>query len=45
VLLAFAPIYGIVQLAVSVVVLAGGTLALISAWNATSNAWFGKLSM
>jgi hypothetical protein len=45
VLLAFAPVYGIVELAVSVVFLAGGTLALINAWNAQSNAWFGKLGL
>ncbi|GLZ44902.1 hypothetical protein Acsp06_10870 [Actinomycetospora sp. NBRC 106375] len=43
VLLAFMPVYGIVALATSAVVLAGGTLALINAWNAASTAWFGKL--
>ncbi|MHC1562958.1 hypothetical protein ACR9E3_28700 [Actinomycetospora sp. C-140] len=43
VLLAFLPVYGIIALATSAVVLAGGTLALINAWNAASTAWFGKL--
>jgi hypothetical protein len=45
VLLAFAPVYGIVELAVTVVFLAGGTLALINAWNAQANAWFGRLGL
>ena len=34
--------YGLVSLVTSVVFLAGGTLALINAWHASSNAWFGK---
>jgi hypothetical protein len=42
VLLGFAPLFGIVELAVSVVFLVGGTLALINAWNASSNAWFAQ---
>jgi hypothetical protein len=45
VLLAFSPLYGIVELAVSAVFLAGGTVALINAWSSSSNAWFGKLSL
>jgi hypothetical protein len=44
VLLGFAPLVGIVTLATCLVFLAGGALALINAWNATSNAWFGRVS-
>ncbi|WP_433784025.1 hypothetical protein ACQPX6_28045 [Actinomycetospora sp. CA-101289] len=43
VLFGFAPFVGLVSLATSVVFLAGGTLALINAWHASSNAWFGRL--
>jgi hypothetical protein len=41
VLMTLAPVYGFVTLATSVVFIAGGALALVHAWNASSNAWFG----
>ncbi len=40
VLMALDPAFGVISLATNAVVLAGGALALVNAWNPSTNAWF-----